>query len=65
MTEPPMLLVGLMSGTSLDGVDAALVRVRSLGAVELLGFVHRPYRPEERNRIAASSAFDLPTWQVS
>ena len=53
MTEPPMLVVGLMSGTSLDGIDAALVRVSGLTSIELLGFVSRPYRPEERSAIAA------------
>lgn len=52
MTESPMLVVGLMSGTSLDGVDAALVRISSSTAVELLHFVHRPYSTAERDRIA-------------
>lgn len=47
-----MLVVGLMSGTSLDGMDAALVRISSSTAVELLHFVHRPYSAAERERIA-------------
>lgn len=41
-----MLAVGLMSGTSLDGIDAALVRIVPRGdsyAVELLAFVTVPF----------------------
>lgn len=44
-----MLAVGMMSGTSLDGIDAALVRVLPRGrgyALELLRFETRPYAPE-------------------
>ncbi len=40
------LSIGLMSGTSLDGVDAALVRIKNSGfdtKVELVGFVTFPY----------------------
>lgn len=48
-----MLAVGLMSGTSLDGMDAALVEIRSATDVELLGFAARPYAPAERARIEA------------
>ncbi|MCA9763734.1 MAG: anhydro-N-acetylmuramic acid kinase [Gemmatimonadetes bacterium] len=48
-----MLLVGLMSGTSLDGMDAALVRVRGATDIELLAHVHRPYAPAERARLDA------------
>ena len=48
MTERPTLAVGLMSGTSLDGMDAALVRFHGPTRVELLGFAHRAYVPEER-----------------
>lgn len=51
MTEPPMLVVGLMSGTSLDGMDAALVRIAGPTELDLLGFAHRPYRPVERAQI--------------
>jgi anhydro-N-acetylmuramic acid kinase len=40
-----------MSGTSLDGMDAALVRFRGPTRVELVGFAHRPYHPEERREI--------------
>jgi anhydro-N-acetylmuramic acid kinase len=49
MTERPWLGVGLMSGTSLDGMDAALVRFTGPTHAELLGFAHRPYHPEERH----------------
>ena len=51
MTQAPMLLVGLMSGTSLDGVDAALVRIAGPTRVDLLGFVHRAYSAAERAQI--------------
>ena len=51
MTERPALAVGLMSGTSLDGMDAALVRFRGPTHAELLGFAHRPYHPEERREL--------------
>ncbi len=48
MTERPSLLVGLMSGTSLDGMDAALVRFDGPTSATLLGFVTRPYAASER-----------------
>lgn len=53
MSEAPMLVVGVMSGTSLDGVDAALVRIAGPTRIELLGFAHRPYDAAERGRIEA------------
>lgn len=40
-----------MSGTSLDGMDAALVRFRGPTRVELVGFAHRPYHAEERREL--------------
>jgi anhydro-N-acetylmuramic acid kinase len=48
MTERPTLAVGLMWGTSLDGMDAALVRLSGPTHAELLDFVTRPYDNGER-----------------
>jgi anhydro-N-acetylmuramic acid kinase len=51
MPERPSLAVGLMSGTSLDGMDAALVRFDGPTHATLLAFVTRPYDAAERGRI--------------
>jgi anhydro-N-acetylmuramic acid kinase len=51
VTERPALGIGLMSGTSLDGMDAALVRFTGPTHAELIGFAHRPYHPEERREL--------------
>lgn len=51
MTERPTLAVGVMSGTSLDGVDAALVRFDGPTECGLLQFVSRPYSAEEQRAI--------------
>lgn len=53
MSESPVLAIGLMSGTSLDGMDAALVRISGPTRIELLSFAHRPYASHERARIEA------------
>ena len=48
------LIVGLMSGTSLDGVDAALVRIHGAGedsSVELKRFVSLPYSGDVRDAL--------------
>jgi anhydro-N-acetylmuramic acid kinase len=67
-SKPRRLVVGLMSGTSADGIDAALVRIEGSGPgtrVETLAFVTVPYAPEVRNavlRLAAARARDLACW---
>jgi len=54
MTERPILAVGLMSGTSLDGMDAVLVRFSGPANVQLLHFCTRTYAPAERALIEAA-----------
>ena len=56
ISRGPHLAVGLMSGTSHDGVSAALVRIdeRSRPAVELLAFKTYPYLSRFRTRLLAA-----------
>lgn len=54
MSERPTLAVGLMSGTSLDGMDAALVRLDGPTHASLVHFITRPYEDDERRRIRAA-----------
>ena len=54
----PRRVVGLMSGTSLDGVDAVLARIEGSGAalsVEQEAFTHTPYPEALRNRVRAAA----------
>lgn len=50
------IAVGLMSGTSIDGIDAAVVSVENEASVRLLGFTTRSYAPQERDEILAALA---------
>jgi anhydro-N-acetylmuramic acid kinase len=56
MTERPTLAVGLMSGTSLDGMDAALVRFHGPTRADLIDFVTRPYTDDERAELRRALA---------
>ncbi len=51
-----MKVLGLMSGTSLDGIDAAVIELvgedGTLDSWELIGFATRTYSSTERDRIA-------------
>ncbi|WP_088330066.1 anhydro-N-acetylmuramic acid kinase [Lacimicrobium sp. SS2-24] len=55
-TKPQRLIIGLMSGTSLDGLDVALCRVHGAGRsskIELLEFATVEYDQTYRQRIKA------------
>lgn len=60
MTERPSLGVGLMSGTSLDGMDAALVRFAGPTRADLVAFTSREYSPTERALVAEALAGGPP-----
>lgn len=77
MPESRSKYVGLMSGTSLDGISAAVVRFDDTPdgriAHELLGFTQSVYTPTQRDRLAAAMrsasaeeycalGFDLGEW---
>jgi len=52
-----VIAVGLMSGTSLDGIDAALVEIRPRGdgyAIDLLDFVTQPFAPDLADALPAA-----------
>nr|WP_301183100.1 anhydro-N-acetylmuramic acid kinase [Sphingomonas quercus] len=54
-----VLAVGLMSGTSLDGIDAALIETDGEGAVRPVAFLTEPYPDEERAAIREATAMAL------
>jgi anhydro-N-acetylmuramic acid kinase len=49
------LVVGLMSGTSADAVDAALIETDGEALVRPIAWTERPYRPEEKDAIRAAA----------
>jgi anhydro-N-acetylmuramic acid kinase len=52
--KPSRLIVGLMSGTSVDGIDAALVEIEGHGAsarVKHKAFASYPFPPEIRTKV--------------
>lgn len=62
MTEPnvkrvsttaslPLTAMGLMSGTSLDGMDAALIQTDGQSRVEILDTLSQSYSPEQRRAL--------------
>lgn len=54
-----MLAIGLMSGTSLDGIDAALIETDGEGAVRAVAFRGEPYSDAARAQLAAATALAL------
>lgn len=59
-----MRVIGLISGTSVDGIDAAMVDVKGQGydlAVELVSSLTRPYPPDLRQAILGLCAGGVTT----
>jgi anhydro-N-acetylmuramic acid kinase len=54
VTERPSITIGLMSGTSLDGMDAALVRFDGPTHATLIEFVTRSYTDDEKAQIRSA-----------
>jgi anhydro-N-acetylmuramic acid kinase len=54
-----MLAIGLMSGTSLDGIDAALIDTDGEGAVRRIAFRGEPYSDAAREQLAAATGIAL------
>jgi len=65
MTTQSKVLVGLMSGTSLDGITAAVVRFVPKDAngvdAELLAFTVRDYTPPQRDRLQRALSGTTPS----
>jgi anhydro-N-acetylmuramic acid kinase len=54
------VIVGLMSGTSLDGISSAVVRFKEDGSFDLLAFRQLPYDITKRQRLAGALAGTTP-----
>lgn len=60
--KPARLVVGLMSGTSADSIDAAVCRMTGQGdrvAAELLHYCEHPHDAEVRRRVIGISGLDV------
>jgi anhydro-N-acetylmuramic acid kinase len=51
MNKPQPLYIGLMSGTSLDGIDAVLAKIEASGEACILAAVSLPFSPELRKAL--------------
>jgi anhydro-N-acetylmuramic acid kinase len=59
MGSETMLAIGLMSGTSLDGIDAALIETDGEGIVRPIAFRSEPYSDAARSQLQETTALAL------
>jgi anhydro-N-acetylmuramic acid kinase len=62
-----MYIVGLMSGTSLDGIDAALIRVNNSGVrteIDIIEFITYPFPKDVEEEILQSLSVDTSNVQL-
>ncbi len=59
MGSETMLAIGLMSGTSLDGIDAALIETDGEGVVKPIAFRTEPYSDAARKQLQEATALAL------
>jgi len=60
----PKVAVGMMSGTSGDGVDAALLDTDGASEISFLGGLTLPYEDKLRMRLLEASQHDVPTKEL-
>ncbi len=63
-SKQPVLAIGLMSGTSRDGVDAALIRTDGRKSVESRHALTQAYTPEFRQQLAEAIAGRVAVLEV-
>lgn len=56
---PIMLAIGLMSGTSLDGIDAALIETDGAGHIRPIAFRSDPYSAQAREQLREAAVLAL------
>ncbi len=61
----PIIAIGLMSGTSMDGVDAAVIRTDGAALVEPIASLTVPYAPEFRQQLQGVLGGDGPVDSVA
>ena len=60
MATKAITAVGLMSGTSADGVDAAMLRTDGESQIEVIGGLTIPFEGDLRGRLLEASQHDVP-----
>lgn len=56
--------IGLMSGTSCDGVDAAILETDGQNKIEFFGGITLAYEDDLRSSLQEASQFDVPTTEL-